>query len=304
MIHNVSFNKPPTALSSLIESFTSKPRPQTSKICIASSHNIIYIHRSLVQAMDSIYTPLFSVTATRLLNIEPSATKASPLVCTFHQTDIRQATGYAAYSAVSYVWGDEYLTQEITSQGKPATIRQNLFDFLIQARENGWTKYVWIHALCINQNDIPKRNQQVAMMGEIYLSASNVLIWLGTMDEDEISTLRSVEILECAPRRNGSHFGPRFDAKKLWSNLRLKALYGILGREYWSRKWIIQEITLASENASIVCGNGQLRLRTLLRFCEYLTPEALDELKIKRPVYFHNIFNYFVEKERLKTGYR
>jgi len=35
------------------------------------------------------------------------------------------------------------------------------------------------YALCINQNDVPERNQQVAQMQEIYAGAEKVLIWLG-----------------------------------------------------------------------------------------------------------------------------
>jgi hypothetical protein len=34
-------------------------------------------------------------------------------------------------------------------------------------------------AICINQQDLLERSQQVQMMGDIYSSARNVVIWLG-----------------------------------------------------------------------------------------------------------------------------
>jgi hypothetical protein len=37
----------------------------------------------------------------------------------------------------------------------------------------------WYDALCINQEDILERSEQVAKMGSIYENASSVLVWLG-----------------------------------------------------------------------------------------------------------------------------
>ena len=38
---------------------------------------------------------------------------------------------------------------------------------------------LWIDAVCINQEDVLERNQQVMLMGEVYRRASAVLSWLG-----------------------------------------------------------------------------------------------------------------------------
>ncbi len=42
---------------------------------------------------------------------------------------------------------------------------------------------VWIDAICINQNDVLEKNHQVAMMGEVYSGAAEVLVWLGEDDK-------------------------------------------------------------------------------------------------------------------------
>lgn len=40
-------------------------------------------------------------------------------------------------------------------------------------------QYVWIDALCINQEDVEERNKHVLQMSEIYEKARGVRIWLG-----------------------------------------------------------------------------------------------------------------------------
>ncbi|PQE33433.1 heterokaryon incompatibility protein [Rutstroemia sp. NJR-2017a WRK4] len=51
---------------------------------------------------------------------------------------------------------------------------------------------IWIDQLCINQNDIEERAQQVSMMTEIYSNASAVNIWLGDRDPTTEAGMRVV----------------------------------------------------------------------------------------------------------------
>lgn len=43
--------------------------------------------------------------------------------------------------------------------------------------------YFWADAICINQQDIKERTQQVQLMGQIYGSAETVYSWLGPRDQ-------------------------------------------------------------------------------------------------------------------------
>lgn len=43
-------------------------------------------------------------------------------------------------------------------------------------------EYIWIDAICINQEDLEERSIQVARMYSIYDNAQSVLIWLGEHD--------------------------------------------------------------------------------------------------------------------------
>jgi len=40
------------------------------------------------------------------------------------------------------------------------------------------TRWLWVDAVCINQDDVEEMNTQVQMMGEIYRAAERVVVWL------------------------------------------------------------------------------------------------------------------------------
>lgn len=41
---------------------------------------------------------------------------------------------------------------------------------------------LWVDAICINQEDVPERNHQVALMSRIYSQSKTTLIWIGDKD--------------------------------------------------------------------------------------------------------------------------
>ena len=51
------------------------------------------------------------------------------------------------------------------------------------------TRVLWIDSVCINQNNLAERSQQVAIMTEVFQSGSKNLIWLG---EDDGCTERAL----------------------------------------------------------------------------------------------------------------
>ena len=83
------------------------------------------------------------------------------------------------YKALSYNWGDPDITLSICVNGciLPSTL--NLESALRQFRSTDANVILWIDAICINQLDVPERNQQVAIMAEIYSQATEVMVWLG-----------------------------------------------------------------------------------------------------------------------------
>ena len=86
------------------------------------------------------------------------------------------------FRAISYVWGDGGRTAEIYVNNKRFYITCSLFRVLkdyttitrqIIKRPKEFDqvyqiRYLWVDAICINQNDLNERAQQVMLMGQIY----------------------------------------------------------------------------------------------------------------------------------------
>ncbi|KAK3688681.1 heterokaryon incompatibility protein-domain-containing protein [Podospora appendiculata] len=111
------------------------------------------------------------------------------------------------FSALSYVWGDASVTESITVDGEPFQATVNLVCALRHLRrryQEGFAASgniaiptrLWIDAICINQSDIPEKNVQVALMGQLYRAATTVLSWLGFRDggngELALASLRAI----------------------------------------------------------------------------------------------------------------
>jgi hypothetical protein len=77
--------------------------------------------------------------------------------------------------------------------GAQHALRTKLLDAALSPE---YWKYFWIDAICINQDDIPERNSQVQMMGDIYTNATFVMIWLGPGFDESLAYISTREIAE------------------------------------------------------------------------------------------------------------
>jgi hypothetical protein len=96
------------------------------------------------------------------------------------------------YTALSYTWGDETVTRKISVNGKDFSVRENLWQFINSRRRVGTSKdsrnpislvnarkklaYMWIDALCIDQNNVQERNHQVGLMRQIFSNVSETAV--------------------------------------------------------------------------------------------------------------------------------
>ena len=55
----------------------------------------------------------------------------------------------------------------------------NLFKALQHLRLDTAPRVLWVDAICIDQDNIPERDAQVQLMGNIYRTAGRVIVWLG-----------------------------------------------------------------------------------------------------------------------------
>lgn len=154
------------------------------------------------------------------------------------------------YTALSYTWGSSGRHVEVSIDGARAFVTESLFEGLQHLRKAQQQRYIigglwWIDMLCINQQSIPERNHQVAMMRDIFQSAGLVIAWLGTTNRLEYGTHANPTL------RVPSQPSDRPDAVdhrgRPMARLDLRRSRDILSRPYWSRVWIIQELCVARD---------------------------------------------------------
>lgn len=172
------------------------------------------------------------------------------------------------YTAVSYMWGDATSTQDILVNGTPFPVRDNLYHLLMELTSTHHEGYLWIDALCINQNDITERNHQVALMGQIYSNAVHVIVWLGLANEVlGPAMVQLQDFTNCHVRSSPAH---RFSGQRIEATYEMEKLFE--NHPYWTRAWIVQELLLA-KSFSIYCGSYKVPEKTLVRYFEYLDDE-------------------------------
>lgn len=137
---------------------------------------------SLVQQNNAYqYSPLEQRAGSiRVLRVASYQTEPGKLKCELQSTTIVEC----AYSALSYTWDHEYSTGEeldpVEINGRPLQLRRNLLGFIdLVSKTSIAGQNLWVDAICINQDDIEERSQQVQQMGNIYKSAERVYVWLG-----------------------------------------------------------------------------------------------------------------------------
>ncbi|KAF2025755.1 heterokaryon incompatibility, partial [Setomelanomma holmii] len=69
------------------------------------------------------------------------------------------------YKYLSYTWGDQSQMHPIRLNGHVMQVGRNLLEFLEAAASLYAGEYLWIDALCINQNDDVDKSLQVQRMG-------------------------------------------------------------------------------------------------------------------------------------------
>lgn len=69
-------------------------------------------------------------------------------------------------------------------EGNSVEITKNLFLALRDLRDEGRDLRLWVDALCINQQDEAEKNVQVKMMGQIYATADQTIIYILSQDDE------------------------------------------------------------------------------------------------------------------------
>jgi hypothetical protein len=209
-----------------------------------------------------LYTPLNAgENEIRLLDIHPGNIDAS-IHC-----DMRHAslTPGLDFTALSYTWGDPKIRKPIEINGQNLDVTVNLYNALHHMRSSRTVRTFWIDAVCINQNDLQERAAQVLRMCDIYTVARNVEVWLG-QEEGEFDTEAMQLVADLgiaipdAEELSTKGMNEKHRERFLYcfaesSPEKLRALGRLFKRPWWTRMWIVQELSLAKQgNAIVRCG--------------------------------------------------
>jgi hypothetical protein len=184
------------------------------------------------------------------------------------------------YNALSYTWADPStdpststtLRREVVKvNSKHLKITTNLADFLRHLENDPLERwaYIWIDAICIDQENVRERNLLVPRMKQIYEQASQVIIWLGSdrlnvakmftsrarglakvqriLGDNEIPKIPRAEwaVIGQNPGNIVTSCPPENDGLAIFEN------------PWWTRAWIIQEAsTPTNDDTRIVHLHG------------------------------------------------
>ena len=157
------------------------------------------------------------------------------------------------YIAISYVWGSDQIVSTIERDdgfqiGLTESAAEIIKYVLGKRRRKEW---VWMDAICIDQKNEVEKRHQVALMGKIYNSASQVLACIGPHFKGDDEALKFApkvyKILE-----DFEHSGYK-DAMTIAQRLvnldpkltRWAALWSLLRSSFFERMWITQEMVMA-----------------------------------------------------------
>jgi hypothetical protein len=104
------------------------------------------------------------------------------------------------YQALSYVWGYPEDTVSLTVNGLNFQATRNLVAALQRLRSSIKPQTLWVDALCINQNDLDEKTQQILIIDKIYKGASSVQVFLGESGVLDAISLEEQAMWDDPPR--------------------------------------------------------------------------------------------------------
>ncbi|TVY82211.1 Heterokaryon incompatibility protein 6 OR allele [Lachnellula suecica] len=183
------------------------------------------------------------------------------------------------YEALSYTWGDNDICElaQVQIEGSHTIdetfatlgLRSNLASALRCLRHRNEIRILWIDAICINQEDIEERNEQVKRMTDIYTLARRVIAWLGMESNNSkhaFATLQHVGQQLKATKSGRIIAAPNATEPQLWRNDHIpsfnqptwQALIDFVEREWFYRIWCWQEVKLGGQNVLLQCGSSTI----------------------------------------------
>lgn len=210
------------------------------------------------------------------------------------------------YEALSYVWQQPLSRNKDHDIPSKVIIRPEFEAFYAQQNGNCYTvcldgcthslteslaialwnfrykdksRLLWVDQVCIDQEDVDDKNQQVRLMGDIYSSAERVLVWLGEEVDGVEAIFRTIRAIplptmtqvdnSTTPKPNKDELVRFEDEVKLIDSEFYSQLRTICQLPWFRRVWVLQEVALNTE-AIAFCGHHFLPLSVFSMFLYHL----------------------------------
>jgi len=241
------------------------PKAPTSKLLVLFLLDIMNTKSNLTKY---IYRPLETAKHIRVIILKPAPNFNDKLDVSLVHADREDVhLGKASvpfYEAMSYCWGDSPFTYslEVENEARKAvlTITKNVDGMLRYFRRSHKPRYLWIDAICLNQNDDTEKLHQIHRMRDIYRQSTKVHVWLGTSIDDNsypiFTALKRVAMEQYASYGEQSQEYRRILNRVCGENY-VRIFDDFFSRSWFTRRWVIQEVAFGTD-ITIHCGNYKL----------------------------------------------
>jgi hypothetical protein len=195
--------------------------------------------------------PLYSSLPTgsvRLLRLSPPSDEHPGIKCQLVTCSLLDSGRTHPYEALSYVWGPENNEQSIYVGDHELPVRVNLYKALSHLQDCFVDRYLWIDAICINQDDNDEKGQQVQSMAKIFAKASRVIVWLGEAADNSNQALEIIRMAAEEQHMNSTIYKSNRQATLALSNqhptnsaikeTNQQAVLRLLERPWFQRIWV------------------------------------------------------------------
>ncbi|KAF2422581.1 hypothetical protein EJ08DRAFT_619328 [Tothia fuscella] len=219
------------------------------------------------------YPRLSSPRCIRLLKIH-AGKDIDVICCDVFEVDLDKKP---SFEALSYTWDldlqwsmmkleavEDTKKEErpILCNGKTHHVTMNLYHALTELRRQKMETPLWADQICINQHDSDEKVAQLAIMVDIFRSATRVTIWLGKLNMLRNNALDYMEALPDEPlppiripsnsEATMSKLTFSIEAVTSWSSsvgesFHWLSVLFVLARQWFQRAWTLQEFLLATD---------------------------------------------------------
>jgi hypothetical protein len=238
-----------------------------------------------------VYSPLNEAShEIRLLTLHPGGF-SSPIRVSLSCTPFTDVS-VPEFEALSYTWGPPENPRRIFigATGEDVLeVTQNLAEALPYLRYEDRPRILWIDAICVNQKDQDERSSQVQRMAQIYSKTRRVVVWLGPEANSSSIAIECFEKIASSVEVNwltqtmrslsgeDASWADKGQAPP-FSDGELRAISDFLGRSWFERLWIWQEVRLAPRDTLVICGFQSITWQSIKTaiYCMHFKPLLAD----------------------------